>query len=411
MGIAEETTVRKSTLDALRIERREEPRRSIPAILIALLLLGLSLSAGAAWWLRRPPRPMVRTLVLQRESPVAAATLLNASGYVVARRESTVSSKVTGKVVAVLIEEGMLVETGQELARTDSSNLERSLRLSEAQLESTRSALLETQANLRQAERDLARISRLIASEAASQSELDQAEADAHSLRARLERQTADVTVAECEVSVWRQQLDDTIIRAPFAGVVTSKDAQPGEMISPISAGGGFTRTGICTIVDMDSLEIEVDVSESHINRVQEGLPVVATLDAYPEWAIPAKVIAIVPTADRQKATVRVRVGFERLDPRILPQMSVKVAFQSNVDTTAAGPPALAVPRDAVTRQEGRDAVFVVRDGTVERRAVTVERIDGERALLAAGVEDGERIVIEGLEGLQDGDAVVEEGR
>jgi HlyD family secretion protein len=213
--------------------------------------------------------------------------------------------------------------------------------------------------------------------------------------------------VAEREVSLWLQQLDDTIIRAPFAGVVTSKDAQPGEIVSPISAGGGFTRTGICTIVDMSSLEIEVDVSESYINRVQPDQPVEARLDSYPDWAIPAKVIAIIPTADRQKATVKVRVGFEKLDPRILPDMSVKVAFQSTEETKEVQR-TLSIPAAAVRRMDGREVVFVVNDGRAERRAVTVGDERGDEAIIAAGLSGGERIVVEGPENLADGARVTE---
>src|SRR5207253_9442608 len=168
------------------------------------------------------------------------------------------------------------------------------------------------------------------------QLDLDRAESETKALQARLERQLADVAVAEREVAVWKQQLDDTVIHAPFAGIVTSKNAQPGEMISPMSAGGSFTRTGICTLVDMGSLEIEVDVNESYTNRVEPGQPVEATLDSYPDWRIPSKVIAIIPTADRQKATVKVRVGFDQLDPKILPDMGVKAAFQGKeLDQTA----------------------------------------------------------------------------
>ncbi len=215
------------------------------------------------------------------------------------------------------------------------------------------------------------RLSQLAASKMVSQSELDRADADAKSSQARLERQQADVAVAEREVALWKQQLDDTIIRAPFAGIVTSKNAQPGEMISPMSAGG-FTRTGICTIVDMSSLEIEVDVNESYINRVEPGQPVEATLDAYPDWRIPAKVIAIIPTADRQKATVKVRVGFEKLDPRILPDMGVKVAFQQTPAQPRPPNRGIVVPKAAVHQRDGRDVVWVVREGRVERRAVTV---------------------------------------
>ncbi|MBM4000009.1 MAG: efflux RND transporter periplasmic adaptor subunit [Planctomycetes bacterium] len=398
----------KEKLEALRIHRGHARSRALPTALILLVVFLAALGAGATWWFRRPSVAVVRTIVVQEMSARGDRTLLNASGYVVARRESTVSSKVTGKVVEVLIEEGMRVEAGQVLARTDASNLEKSLELSQAQLESARSAMLETKANLNQAERELRRVSQLVSKHAASQSELDRAETDVMSQQARMERQAADVAVSEREVAVWQQQVDDTIVRAPFAGVVTTKDAQPGEMISPISAGGGFTRTGICTIVDMSSLEIEVDVGETYINRVESGQSVEATLDSYPDHRFPAKVIAMIPTADRQKATVKVRVGFERLDPRILPQMSVKVAFQSSAEDAPTVRRSVTVPKAAVARHDGRDVVWIVRDGRAERRAVTVGRVDGDQVELAAGVSGGDRVVVEGPKDLMDGIRVAE---
>jgi RND family efflux transporter MFP subunit len=358
-------------------------------------------------------------LVQQSTAAGGAETLLNASGYVTARRDATVSSKVTGKVIEVLVEEGMKVEVGQVLARIDSSNVEKSLHLAEAQAEAARKSQEETKANLEKAERDFRRISRLAVDKIASPSDLDRAEAEAKSLQARLERQVADVTVAEREVALWKQQLDDTIIRAPFAGIVISKNAQPGEMISPMSAGG-FTRTGICTIVDMTSLEIEVDVNESYINRVKPGQPVEATLDSYPDWQIPAKVIAIIPTADRQKATVKVRVGFEKLDPRILPDMSVKAAFQ-NVTPTASPDSSdgrssgmkggVTVPKAAIGQRDGRDIVWVVREGRAERRAVTIGMTRGDEVSIAAGLSSGERVVVEGGTSLEEGGRVTEAKR
>src|SRR4029079_13806609 len=230
---------------------------------------------------------------------------------------------------------------------------------------------------------------------------------------ARLERQRADIAVSESEVAMARQQLDDMVVRGPFAGIVVSKNAQPGEMISPISAGGSFTRTGICTIVDMSSLEIEVDVSESYINRVEPNQPVEATLDSYPSWRIPAKVIAIIPTGERQKATVKVRVGFEKLDPRILPDMSVKVAFQSAAPATAkasgkASERSVVIPKAAVRQQDGHDVVWVVRDGRAERRAITIAstgRAPGgaDEVSIAAGLNGGEQVVVDKAEGLVDG--------
>jgi RND family efflux transporter MFP subunit len=228
-------------------------------------------------------------------------------------------------------------------------------------------------------------------------------------LEARLARQKTEVEVADREVAQWQQQLSDTVIRAPFPGIVTSKNAQPGEMISPMSVGG-FTRTGICTIVDMSSLEIEVEVNESYINRVQPGQPVEAVLNAYGDWRIPAKVIAIIPTADRGNATVTVRVGFDQLDPRILPEMGVKVAFRASEDEkSASGARSLVmVPKSAVQSIDGRDIVWVVREGRVERRAVTVLQTEKNEAVIGAGLTSGERVVIKSAQPLTDGSSVAE---
>ena len=405
----------KQTLDELRIDRAAAPQGRSRGPLVAVALVVAVLILGLLWWFNRPKPVVVRTIVVQELAAGGEKILLNASGYVTARREATVSSKVTGKVVEVMVEEGMKVEAGQVLARIDASNVEKSLQLAEAQRESARRALDEINVNFEQAEREFRRATQLAASKIASQSDLDRAEAEAKSLQARLERQKADVTVAEREVALWKQQMDDTIIRAPFTGIVTSKNAQPGEMISPMSAGG-FTRTGICTIVDMTSLEIEVDVSESYINRVQSGQPVEATLDAYPEWRIPAKVIAIIPTADRQKATVKVRVGFEKMDARILPAMSTKVAFQNAAEIAASSSTGkarggMSIPKSAVRQRDGRDVVWVVRDGRVERRAVTVGATQGNEAAIASGLSGGEKVVVEGAENLTEGVQVTEAKR
>ncbi|HUG10055.1 MAG TPA: efflux RND transporter periplasmic adaptor subunit [Opitutaceae bacterium] len=362
------------------------------------------------WWMTRPRPVEVRTALVREVATGAGGerTVLNASGYVTARREATVSSKVTGKVAEVLIEEGVRVEVGQVLARLDDTNVQASLHLARAQLAAAESGLEETRVRLTEAEREFARQQSLLNSAVASQSEFERAEAGLGALRARLALQQADVAVAARSLAVWEQQLEDTIIRAPFAGIVTSKNAQPGEMISPMSSGG-FTRTGICTVVDMESLEIEIDVSESYINRVKPDQPVEATLDAYSDWRIPCKVIAIIPTADREKSTVRVRVGFVQLDPRILPQMAVKVAFQEAAGVQPAGArSAVIVPRSAVRNQEGRDVVFVIRDGRAERRAVTVAGTRGTESEISAGLSSGEKIAVEPPAGLVDGASVGE---
>jgi len=399
----------KSALDGLRIDRGPAADPAPKWRLLVVALAGAAFLAVSWWWFSRSKALEVRTVMvrLAASNGPASRTVLDASGYITARRQSTVSSKVTGKVVQVFIEEGKRVQEGQVLARLDDTNIKASLRLAEAQLDSIRSALDETRVRLKEAELQLKRITDLAVNGIATRADLDHAEAEAQSLQARLERQKVDITVAEREIAVWQQQLDDTIIRAPFAGVVTSKNAQPGEMISPMSAGGGFTRTGICTIVDMDSLEIEVEVNESYINRVEPGQAVEAKLDAYPDWVIPCRVIAIIPTADRQKATVKVRVAFEKLDPRILPDMAAKVAFRGAEEAVVANR-AFVVPRTALQTLDGRDAVFVVQHGRAERRAVTVTAARDQEAVIASGLTAGERVIVGSPKGLSDGVGVKE---
>ncbi len=400
----------KPTLDGLRIERRSPGARQQPSWVAPGLIAIVVLGAGFLWWVNRPQATPVQTVVARAQSNngTAAKTLLNASGYVTARRAATVSSKVTGKVVEVLVEEGKKVEEGQVLARLDAANVEAGLRLAEAQLEASRTFLEETKPNLAFAQRELTRFTDLAKTRVVSDSDLRKAEMEARALEARLVRQTSEISIRQREVEQWKQQVDDNIIRAPFAGVVTSKNAQPGEMISPMSVGG-FTRTGICTIVDMSSLEIEVDVNESFINRIQPKQPVEATLDAYSDVRFPGKVIAIIPTADRQKATVKVRVGFDQLDERILPDMAVKVAFRATDDgkATPVGS-SVTVPKTAIQNSDNRDLVWIVRDNRVERRAVTVAQTNGGESMIAAGLSGGEKVVVNPPAGLADGAKISE---
>jgi RND family efflux transporter MFP subunit len=378
-----------------------------PLIAVAVIVL----AAAAGWWFFKPEAAIeVRTAVAREITNKAASTVLNASGYVTARRQATVSSKFTGKVVEVLIEEGMEVEAGQILARLDDANVRTSFDLAEAQLNSTKSSLNETEALLKEAQSIYDRTKNLVEQELVSQAEMDRAQASKDSLAAQLARKKADVKVAERQVAVYTQQLDDTIIRAPFAGVIVAKNAQPGEMISPVSAGGGFTRTGIGTLVDMSSLEIEIDVNETYINRVEAGQKVVAMLDAYPDWSIPCNVIAIIPTADRQRATVEVRVGFDELDPRILPDMGVKVAFQDDVQSgvSRAG---VVIPQTAISSSDGGKAyVYLLVGEVVERRAIATAGERGKDILVTAGLAGGDRVVINAPANRENGARVKETG-
>ena len=384
---------------------------------IAWLAAGLVVLGGGAagwrWW-EEARIPAVRTAAVRQAAPAdGQPTVLNASGYVTARLQSTVSSKVTGRIVEVLVEEGMAVRRGQVLARLDDTTERSYLALAEAQLGARRGALAELEVRHEEARLDLDRQRRLLAQRLIGQADLDAAQAEADSLGARIANQREQIVVAEREIDVRRTALEDTVIRAPFGGVAISKDAQPGEMISPVSAGGGFTRTGVCTIVDMSSLEIEVDVNESYINRVSPGQRVVATLDAYPDWEIPARVITTIPAADRQRATVLVRISFDELgDPRILPDMGVNVAFLEAgpppEETAADAAPRLWIPAAALRSDSGARVVFVARGGAVERRAVTTGVEDGGDVEVLAGLSAGERVVIEGPPELADGDRVAD---
>jgi RND family efflux transporter MFP subunit len=395
--------VDKATLDGLRIARPvEESRRRTPWLVIvpiAVLVVAL-----VAWLLLRKPAKEVSVAPATAVAAESRGAVLNASGYVTARRQATVSSKVTGKVIEIHVEEGMQVKEGQELARLDNSTSSRNLALAQAEARSAASALEETRVRIRQAQLDYDRAERLTRSEISSRADLDRARADLDANRARLNAQSDQLQTAQRQVELIRQSVEDNIIRAPFDGIVVSKDAQPGEMISPVSAGGGFTRTGICTIVDMSSLEIEVDVNEAYINRVHTGQQVEAVLDAYPDWKIPAHVITPVPTADRQKATVKVRIGFDQRDARVLPDMGVKVSFITD-EPASATTSLVEVPKNAVRRDGEQDVVYVVKDGKAERRAVRVATTQGEKVRIASGVSADEPVVIAGPD-LADGESV-----
>ena len=400
-------------LDSLKIDRSQAAGGSgFPWLIFGLLLLVVG--GGVAGFITRAPQLKVQTAKVREVVSGAASaqgpqTVLNASGYVKARRAATVSSKVMGKVTEVLIEEGMKVEEGQVLARLDDSNVKAGLRLAEARVESARRMKDELLPSLDFARKESVRFQELRDSNAVSQSDKSRAESSVTEFEARIERLSADIEVAARQVDDWKQQVADMVICAPFAGVITTKDAQPGEIISPMSSGG-FTRTGIGTVVDMSSLEIEVDVNESYINRVKPGLPAEATLDAYSDWRIPCKVIAIIPTADRQKATVKVRIGFDQPDARIFPEMGVKVAFQTAAVSPSAPVSApvrrLVIPAKAVQKAGERSIVWVVKNERVERRALTAGAAEGDELSSASGLTLGESVLLNPPPGLKEGDSV-----
>ena len=416
----------KDDLAALRIEREPDRPGGRRWVGWAIVLLLVSAAGAGAWFWFTRERPIeVEVVTVTGRAAGAQAVALNASGYVTARRRATVSSKITGKVIEVNVEEGMAVREGQVLARLDDSSIRAALTLAEAQVSAARQAVRESEVRLAEARLTLTRNIQLFERKIGTEADVDRARAEVDSLLARIDAAREQVKVAERQVELSRANLDDTVIRAPFTGVAISKNAQPGEMISPVSAGGGFTRTGICTLVDMSSLEIEVDVNESYIGRVTSGQAVTAVLDAYPDWQIPAKVITPVPTADRQKATVLVRIAFdpstssgssratsrgERLDARILPDMGVKVTFLRAADEGSEAPsrPVALIPKAAMRLDGDQTVVFVLLPGdVVERRAVTAGGVDGDRLEIIAGVNAGDRVVVSPPMELTDGAAVV----
>ena len=397
------------SLGSLRIDRSNSSSAGGNRTGLYATAAGILIVVGVgAWFYFRPKPTEVTTVVAEAEStgPSLGTSVLNASGYVVARRMATVSSKVTGKVLEIYVEEGMEVKKDQILARLDPVNTSTMLTMAERELEASRRSLTEIEVRLAEARRNLERNETLVKQQLVSQTALDTSRAEANALAARLAASEAQVKVSESSLAMRRIDYNDLNVRAPFTGVVISKDAQPGEMISPMSAGGGFTRTGIATIVDMDSREVEVDVNEAYINRVKNNQRVEATLDAYPDAPLAAHVINIVPTADRTKATVRVRIGFEKLEPQILPDMGIKVRFLEDRPAEPAAVnsgPRIRVPAVAVQQIDGASYVWVVSDGRVERRAITVGPESEGTIEIRAGVISGDELVSPVVQGLTDG--------
>lgn len=330
------------------------------------------------------------------------AVILNASGYVTPRRRATVAAKITGRVQELLVEEGMHVEAGQVLARLDDSDAKARVVSARTNQEVALAAIAELDVNLTDANRTLYRTEKLFREGVSTQQDFDHAQAEADALKARIALTKEQVRYAKAQLDVALQDLDNCTVRSPFKGIAVSKDAQIGEMVSPVSAGGGFTRTGIATIVDMNSLEIEVDVNESYIAKVSIGQKVAATLDAYPDWQIPSTVRTVIPTADRQKATVKVRIAFDVLDPRILPDMGVKVSFLSSEETPRNTNVRSLIPRQAVRDVDGKQVIFQFKEGKLTMRPVKLGQMRGNEIEVLEGIATGDQVVVNGPEKLRD---------
>jgi len=407
--MASHQTTLKPDLGALRISdssrKSGKTGKRLGLAAACLLLLAAAVAAAYAF---RTQKPIVEVATAQKAVAGARTALLNASGYVTPRQRATIAAKITGRVTGVFFDEGTIVKEGQLLATLDNSDARRALDSAKADRDSSQAAIADYEVQLKNAQIQLRRADQLQKAGVQTQEALDNASMAADSLKAKIALAKQQVAAAEARINEVQQAVDNCVIHAPFAGVVVSKDAQVGEMVSPNSAGGGFTRTGIATIVNMLSNEIEVDVNEAYIARVVPDQQVTAILDAYPDWQIPCKVRTVIPTADRQKATVKVRISFIKLDPRILPDMGVKVTFLGDAapqKTNGASSAAL-IPSDAVHDDNGKKIVFLVKDDRIERRAVSVGGTRGQDAEIIAGLSAGDNVVVKGPADLKDGQAV-----
>jgi RND family efflux transporter MFP subunit len=337
-----------------------------------------------------------------------AGAVLDATGYITARRQATVSAQITGTLTEVLIEEGDHVTKGQILARLEDSGYRANLEAAQAGAQAAQAQIAQLRTQLVQARADAARQDSLVARGLVSRQAAELARTAVASYAAQISAQQHQAAAAQAQARVAQVDYDYTVVRAPFEGVVTDKAAQVGEIVSPLSAGGGFTRTGVGTIVDMDSLEIDVDVNEAYIGRVKPGMPAEAVLDAYPDWRIPAHVIAIVPAADRGKATIKVRVALEKRDVRIVPDMGVRVSFLEHKEPAAAAASnGVLVPAAALTQRDGKSVVFVVQRKLVRQRTVApAAQTYGDLRLLPEAVSPGDSVVLSPPATLHDGSAV-----
>src|SRR6266566_5141794 len=402
----------KADLGSLRIHDGERKSTGMGRrITIAAIPVVIFAGIVAAAFAFRSQKPMVEVVSAAKPDAGGPQTLLNASGYITPRRRATIAAKITGRVTGVFFDEGTRVAQGQILATLDDLDVKRALDAAKADREAAQAAIADYEVQLRNANIQLKRAQDLQSAGVQTQEALDNARTAVDSLKARIALARQQVAASESRIGVAQQAVDNCTIRAPFPGIVVSKDAQVGEMVSPVSAGGGFTRTGIATIVDMKSNEIEVDVNESYIARVKEGQLVKATLDAFPNDPYDAKVRTVIPTADRQKATVKVRISFLKLDDKILPDMGVKVAFLEDEKPAAqrkgTGPEAVAfIPKSAVRSDANASFVYLLRDGKVERRAVSLGMDRGTVVAVMAGLTPGDSVVVKGPESLHDGDKV-----
>ncbi|HEY8048584.1 MAG TPA: efflux RND transporter periplasmic adaptor subunit [Ramlibacter sp.] len=399
-------------MNELRIEGREReqegarvPRWAWIAVAVVVVLAAL---AGAAWWfIGARPIPVQTADAVAPAGATGAGAVLQATGYVTAHRQATVSAQITGTLTKVLIEEGESVKQGQVIAQLEDNGLRAAYEVARANARAAQAQVEQARAQLAQAKSDAQRQDELVAKGMVSRQAAEQSRTALAAAAATLDARVREAEAARAQESQAKVNFDYTVIRAPFSGVITEKAAQVGEIVSPLSAGGGFTRTGIGTIVDMDSLEVDVDVNEAYIGQVTPNMAAQAVLDAYPDWRIPAHVIAVVPTADKGKATIKVRVAVDVKDSRLVPNMAARVSFLGKKPEGAAQAlGGVLVPPQAIVQRDGHSVVFVVTGGHAVQRSVTPGQDVGSMKLVPRDVSVGDKVIVAPPDSLRDGAAV-----
>ncbi|HUL04051.1 MAG TPA: efflux RND transporter periplasmic adaptor subunit [Gemmatimonadales bacterium] len=405
-------------LSKLRIDRDQPPPAVRRALMRVIWFAGAAIViiAGLVIWMKRGSAVPVKVVTASVAAGDAGggggggAVGVVANGYVVARTKAAVSAKIAGRLASLGVSEGSQVREGEVIARLENSDYQAAVGEAEAQLATARATLVEAQADRDQLQRELDRV-RDIQSKSpnlVSQQEVDVADSRARQGAARVEAQTARVEAASAGLRMARANLDNTVIRAPFSGTVLRKEAEVGEVVAP-SVGGGLTRGAVVTMADLSTLEVEVDVNEAYISRVYGGQKARIILDAYGDTAFHGAVRQVVPTADRQRATVQVKVAIQDHDPRILPEMGAKVEFLDSVpkgDASASAPRRITVPAAAVRSENGQSVVWIVRNDRLERRNVDAGPVSGNLREIRSGLAGGELLLVDGLESPRDGQRV-----
>jgi len=426
-------------LSKLRIERRREDeddnestgkRRLLSIVLPAVLLVGFA-AAGYRYWSTSVGVPEVETGRALVESGDTPSEILTATGYVVAHRKAAVSPKVSGKMDHLYVDIGSVVKTNQVLATLEHNDIDAQLDDAKAALATTEAQKAQAEANKSQAEANLVqaratehqtgldygRQTKLLKDGVAAQSDFDNAEAKEKVADAQVKQAVAQISSADAalksvvaqiesfkaRIRLLEAQLEYTSIRAPFDGLVISKDAEVGEAVSPAVFGVGTTRASVVTIVDPKTLEVEADVNESNITQVQQGWPAEITLDAIPDKKFKAEAYQVVPTADRQKATVKVKVRFLELDPRVLPDMNAKVTFLQKATPKAAITPKITVPKSSIQQRDGKTAVLLLNGDQVKVQPVQTGADYADRVEIKEGLIGGETVVVKGGDTVADG--------